>query len=620
MPAVAKSFLRLAFWSVVFLTGLVSRSEAQPANLTIDWEVPNRFRLFKNEADFRKHVEAHQSAHGSVLKAEQKLANDTHGNGWARDLGALCFDRDRGRIEEACRRDGVTESYFNPLSHLVRMLAKLPSGWDDAQCSWVIGSGKRATILPSRPCNEPLEFRFSNKRESPVDLIAQRNDGSKLRASSKVRVKDYLVVGMGDSLASGEGNPERPARLADNGFCFRRLTSGTEFFVPSRAGEGFTRACPSPGEHPDEREAYEEGRAHWLYGSCHRSLYGYQARTALALAVENRHAAVTYVPLGCTGATIAQGLLGSQPARERFSGAPRDVVAQITQLGNYIGDNKKRPVFRTADLLLLTIGANDVGFSGLVAHVMVADNADRWLLKRAGMIVTPTDADKEIPKLRRDFSRLREQLRVFVAGDLGRVVFVPYANPAQHDGGATCPTAWRGFDIHPSFQLDGNKAAETSDFVEVKLTPTLKDLATCSACSRSKRMQFVEDHRQEFSSHGFCASAASDPEFDRACFRNGGSFAQLGLETPLTCPRSATEFRAYASRARWIRTANDSTFAAPTFAASLPRWLQALDIHDAIGGLTSVVYGGAIHPTAEGHAAMADAALVHSRRVLGTAP
>ncbi len=39
-------------------------------------------------------------------------------------------------------------------------------------------------------------------------------------------------------------------------------------------------------------------------------------------------------------------------------------------------------------------------------------------------------------------------------------------------------------------------------------------------------------------------------------------------------------------------------------------------IHDGRWGLTSVVYGGVLHPTAEGHAAMADAALVAAKRVL----
>jgi hypothetical protein len=41
----------------------------------------------------------------------------------------------------------------------------------------------------------------------------------------------------------------------------------------------------------------------------------------------------------------------------------------------------------------------------------------------------------------------------------------------------------------------------------------------------------------------------------------------------------------------------------------LPTAMQPSDIHDATWGVLSAVYGGAVHPSAEGHAAMADAAL-----------
>ena len=47
--------------------------------------------------------------------------------------------------------------------------------------------------------------------------------------------------------------------------------------------------------------------------------------------------------------------------------------------------------------------------------------------------------------------------------------------------------------------------------------------------------------------------------------------------------------------------------------------MQPADIHDALWGATSAVQGGAIHPTAEGHAAMADAALPAMRAVLDIA-
>ncbi len=43
---------------------------------------------------------------------------------------------------------------------------------------------------------------------------------------------------------------------------------------------------------------------------------------------------------------------------------------------------------------------------------------------------------------------------------------------------------------------------------------------------------------------------------------------------------------------------------------------QPTDIHDATWGVLSAVYGGAVHPTAEGHAAMADATVAAARKVL----
>src|SRR5258707_3205153 len=77
----------------------------------------------------------------------------------------------------------------------------------------------------------------------------------------------------------------------------------------------------------------------------------------------------------------------------------------------------------------------------------------------------------------------------------------------------------------------------------------------------------------------------------------------------MLCGRGASEYRAYLPRARWIRDANDSYFAAMTYPQGLPSSSQPADIHDATWGVLSAVYGGAVHPSAEGHAAMADATL-----------
>ena len=90
-------------------------------------------------------------------------------------------------------------------------------------------------------------------------------------------------------------------------------------------------------------------------------------------------------------------------------------------------------------------------------------------------------------------------------------------------------------------------------------------------------------------------------------------------QSPMSCGIGASNYRAYLPRARWIRDANDSYFAAMTYPQGLPPAIQPADIHDATWGVVSAVYGGAVHPTAEGHAAMADAALPAVASVLDLA-
>ena len=121
-----------------------------------------------------------------------------------------------------------------------------------------------------------------------------------------------------------------------------------------------------------------------------------------------------------------------------------------------------------------------------------------------------------------------------------------------------------------------------------------------------------------------CARSDADPGFDRECFSSKGESFETsltkGATDPLRCGYVASEYRPYSTRARWVRTANDSYFTAMTYPEGLPSILQPIDLHDAIWGIFAAVYGGAIHPTAEGHAAMADAALPAVREVLGLPP
>jgi len=93
---------------------------------------------------------------------------------------------------------------------------------------------------------------------------------------------------------------------------------------------------------------------------------------------------------------------------------------------------------------------------------------------------------------------------------------------------------------------------------------------------------------------------------ERAQFFSGGrtdkrfeSDPVRAANGPLVCSLRPNEFRAYAQRARWIRTANDSYFTAIDLPRGLPSTMQPSNIHDASWGAMSASTGGAFHPSAE---------------------
>lgn len=60
-------------------------------SMLISWEVRNRFRLFREERDFREQVEALSGL--TVLTSEQTLGRQSEGRGWARNVvNRLCID------------------------------------------------------------------------------------------------------------------------------------------------------------------------------------------------------------------------------------------------------------------------------------------------------------------------------------------------------------------------------------------------------------------------------------------------------------------------------------------------------------------------------------------------
>jgi hypothetical protein len=609
-----------------------ARAQSKGAGPRIEWEVKNRFRLFRSEADFQRQVASDRG--DGLLAAEDRLARESDGRGWARDtVERLCVDR-AGRLLETCDRDGTAEDYLAPRDHRIGLVlaGTVPP---NSGCAWTIEDGAGEARQAMVRCEEELRLRVPYGRTTVASVDILLPDGTAQRVVADIAVRDVLIAGLGDSIAAGEGNPDRPVRLSDEGFCFQRFlgTARSEYYRPGRDGFSGDKSCSFAATEDSAAEAWARQSARWESGPCHRSLYSYQMRSAIALAVENDHIAVTFIPLGCSGARIDAGFLGSQRISEcpnpgTNTACPRNSPAQLDELKELLAAAHRRRPDRNLDLALLTIGANDILFSGLIANVIIESTTDRILIGRGGAIASIEDSQKVLDnELPGNFAKLRAALKPLVNGDLSRVVFVTYGNPALSSPSTLCAGGRDGFDVHPAFSANGARMQQVADFLSKQFLAKIKALALCEDTScrdTNDRMTFVDAHQAGFANHGLCARSDDDPEFDRACFSpKGDSFRTnptIAVSDPMTCGRPASDYRAYSPRARWIRTANDSYFTALTYPQGLSAMAAPANIHDATWGIMSAVYGGAIHPTAEGHAAMADATLPAVRAALALSP
>ena len=276
---------------------------------------------------------------------------------------------------------------------------------------------------------------------------------------------------------------------------------------------------------PEFMAAFEKSGAQWISADCHRSQYGYPFRVGLGLALENRHRAVTFVSLACSGAEVTEGLFLEMSARE---GDQKKVAAQFDQMSDLIcrGGAAGRtqtasytlPIFSTGstsistqtvtkrwcapsqrkrpiDLVLLSIGGNDVGFGALAVY-SITDSAND-IAPVADLIgrqvrFSPRTSRVYLDVLDERMKAVKDALRDGFGVDPSRVVHTSY-EPIQFDEtGAVCganPTL--GLDVHPKFRFSRERLQETSDF----LREFLARLECVSNVRRRNRLSGGSRHR-----------------------------------------------------------------------------------------------------------------------------
>ncbi|HML14484.1 MAG TPA: hypothetical protein VK456_14345 [Xanthobacteraceae bacterium] len=692
----------------------------------IEWEVDNPFRFYKVDSSFALHEKAFAEVRGDpngpipadvIWRIERRL-NDPDCKdattpatcaatkrahyeesrlGWAaKTLITACYDnigRPR-RYPVQCDRKyswgTAKEDYILPDAHTVHvwLAPALRTEAGSGQCAWswqphAAGGRPGQRTLP---CANTLTIErvpySQNRAHSGVAVKVKLPDGRELEEPD-VTVEDLLVVGLGDSFASGDSNPDRPVTFsAARQMVYDPVMADTREQMAMRSmkpapkqeafdlasGDGFDpKSLPKRLLEDEERgliykpnsqeflDAFARRSAQWMSADCHRSQYGYQFRVGMELALENRHRAVTLVHLACTGAETVEGLFLEKDAREQFDKPNSSKVpAQFDQLSTLLcrggeaarskaaaytlpayspGDTsvgartitmrwcppeqRKRPI----DVVLLSIGGNDVGFSAVALYAITDSASDLApIAQLLGQKIRfgPDVARNYLRVFDRRLEAIKEALRDGFGVAPAQVVETSY-EPIQYDetGGMCGAIPTLGLDVHPKLRMSRERIIEAAAFTtdldnRLECMTDLHRRPDCPAglaTGQGTGFHLVTDHLAKFMRRGVCAR---DPKRAVADGLMMG-MPRLSQATGAFVPYSPANALPYAHRWRLFHTANDAFLTANTHR-------EGISPFDILQPSYAGLYSGAIHPTAEGHAMVADSVIVQVRAILDKRP
>lgn len=591
----------------------------------IEWRLENPFRFFTDPADTEVHratfLSLSDEEHETPVRSAERELAERNQDGWASIvLGRTCWHA--GKNRHICP-DGT--DYINPKSHTI--IAELKGIPDAAfvDCTWLTaphGPNAPRGQAVTRSCGEPVKIDVPY----PNGALVSVEVGGRQVATTDAVVKDLFIVGMGDSFGAGEGNPDLPIRFS------RERTASYGIGLLSDL-DGYPARVGGWRQIGDERFVQEGAR--WLDQACHRSMYSYQLRAALQLAIEDPHRAVTFVGVACSGAEITDGLflryrgnewVPNPPDLSQISAVahaqcghrktPRHDLPEAYHLGGRVSELKGLTLLkcdfersRKIDLLMVSIGGNDVGFSRLVANAVLSDKSMLKLLGGwLGEIENAADAREQLSTLDARYKALGRAIRNILHvpwNESDRVLLTAYPGLALlEDGSAVCPSGRAGMDVLQDFRLSEAKAREGSALAE-RLNVLMQHAAI------EHGWTFVDAHRKAFLGRGICAG------WSGSAFSTADDLRLPRKVGDVWKPYNPADYRPYASRQRWFRTPNDAfltgNFHVP--ASLLQKVLQVSTLSWFQLVLAST-YSGSFHPTAEGQAAMADAVVAKARDIL----
>jgi hypothetical protein len=200
-------------------------------------------------------------------------------------------------------------------------------------------------VVNPNPTLCTFSHEFKDQAVYAVRAIRTNPDQTTTTFDSTVTIKDILIVSLGDSFASGQGNPD----------------------------------IRKDGSTP----------AKWVDEICARSSKAGPAQAAIEIEDADKHTSVTFLSYACTGAEIQDGILADQTR------GTVKVEPQIKRL-------KQALAGRPIDALIMSAGGNDIGFSELVARCIAqlknCNDSEKTLSKFNSGIGRLDDRYKELNK------------------------------------------------------------------------------------------------------------------------------------------------------------------------------------------------------------------------------
>ena len=142
-------------------------------------------------------------------------SSDTDGLGWAKDVVAdLCLDN----YGQPARRPATATASAKTISrrsdHLVGVAA-VRRGAAGRDLRLELRRRQRPAAADHRALRAGGQAARAYGKPTIAAVGIPLGDGTAQRVSAEIEVRDVLIAGLGDSIAAGEGNPDRPVALDD---------------------------------------------------------------------------------------------------------------------------------------------------------------------------------------------------------------------------------------------------------------------------------------------------------------------------------------------------------------------------------------------------------------------